>query len=45
MLPDDVIALAPDVLRHRIVLSLEAGLRDVTADSLIADLLAAMVWP
>ncbi|CUA94617.1 AAA family ATPase [Thiomonas bhubaneswarensis] len=45
VLPDDVIALAPDVLRHRIVLSLEAGLRDVTADSLIAELLAAMVWP
>ena len=45
VLPDDVIALAPDVLRHRIVLSLEAGLRDVTADTLIADLLAVMVWP
>ncbi|WP_079416388.1 AAA family ATPase [Thiomonas intermedia] len=45
VLPDDVIALAPDVLRHRIVLSLEAGLRDVTADTLIAELLAVMVWP
>ena len=45
VLPDDIIALAPDVLRHRLVLSLQAGLDDVTADSLIAELLAVMVWP
>ncbi|MGE0069105.1 MAG: AAA family ATPase, partial [Thiomonas sp.] len=45
VLPDDVIALAPDVLRHRIVLSLDAGLRAVSSDALIADLLAATVWP
>jgi len=45
VLPDDIIALAPDVLRHRLVLSLQASLDDVTADSLIAELLAVMVWP
>ncbi|MBN8743357.1 MAG: AAA family ATPase [Thiomonas arsenitoxydans] len=45
VLPDDVMALAPDVLRHRIVLSLDAGLREVSGDALIADLLAATQWP
>lgn len=45
VLPDDLIALAPDVLRHRIVLSLDAGLNDVSSDALIAELLAATVWP
>lgn len=45
VLPDDVIALAPDVLRHRIVLSLDAGLQAMSADALIADLLSATVWP
>ena len=45
VLPDDVMALAPDVLRHRIVLSLDAGLREVSCDALIADLLAATQWP
>ncbi|MDD5000650.1 MAG: AAA family ATPase, partial [Thiomonas arsenitoxydans] len=45
VLPDDVMAVAPDVLRHRIVLSLDAGLREVSCDALIADLLAATQWP
>lgn len=45
VLPDDVIALAPDVLRHRIVLSLDAALQEIDADALIAELLAATVWP
>ncbi len=45
VLPDDVMALAHDVLRHRIVLSLDAGLRAVSCDALIADLLAATQWP
>jgi MoxR-like ATPase len=43
--PDDLIALAPDVLRHRLVLSLDAGLRGVDADAVIAALLAHTVWP
>jgi len=43
--PDDLIALAPDVLRHRLVLSLDAGLRGVDADAVIAALLAHIVWP
>jgi len=45
VLPDDIIALAPDVLRHRLVLSMEAGLQAVSADTLIAELLATTVWP
>jgi MoxR-like ATPase len=45
VLPDDLIVLAPDVLRHRIVLSLDAGLNDVSSDALIAELLAAIDWP
>ncbi|MGC9162543.1 MAG: AAA family ATPase [Thiomonas sp.] len=45
VLPDDVIALVPDVLRHRIVLSLDAALQEIDADALIAELLAATIWP
>uniref|UniRef100_E6PM63 Putative AAA ATPase n=1 Tax=mine drainage metagenome TaxID=410659 RepID=E6PM63_9ZZZZ len=45
VLPDDIIELAPDVLRHRIVLALEADLQGVSADALIADLLQAIPVP
>lgn len=45
VLPDDLLALAPDVLRHRLVLSLDAGLQGVDADAVIAALLAATTWP
>ncbi|MDA8095127.1 MAG: MoxR family ATPase [Betaproteobacteria bacterium] len=44
VIPDDLIALAPDVLRHRIVLDLEAELRGLTADALVQDLLHASVF-
>ena len=39
VIPDDIVELAPDVLRHRIVLNLEAELRGVDADALISQLL------
>ena len=39
VIPDDIVELAPDVLRHRIVLNLEAELRGVDADALIGQLL------
>ena len=40
--PDDVHAVAPDVLRHRILLSYEAEAEGVTPDSVVAQLLAAV---
>ena len=41
VIPDDIVELAADVLRHRLVLNLEAELRGVDADSLIGRLLGA----
>ena len=39
VLPQDVAALTPDVLRHRLVLSYDGIANDVTADAIIAALL------
>jgi MoxR-like ATPase len=39
-LPEDVKAIAPDVLRHRVIPSYEAEADGVTADNLVAKLLA-----
>ena len=44
-LPDDVAELAPDVLRHRIVLSYEALADDVTADAIVTKVLDAVDAP
>ena len=44
-LPEDVIDLVPDVLRHRIVLSYEAISDAVTADQLVERILKAMPVP
>jgi MoxR-like ATPase len=44
-LPDDVAELAPDVLRHRIVLSYEALADEITADSIITRVLDAVAAP
>ena len=44
-LPQDVQALARDVLRHRLVLSYEALADQVTADSLLDEVLAAIPAP
>jgi MoxR-like ATPase len=43
--PDDVREIAPDVLRHRILLSLDARLNKLTRDDLIAGLLEAVPAP
>jgi MoxR-like ATPase len=43
--PQDVKTVAPDVLRHRIHLSWEAEARDVTADDVVRDVLAAVDVP
>ncbi len=44
-LPEDVLALVPDVLRHRVVLSYEALADGLTPDRLIAQLLKAVPVP
>jgi MoxR-like ATPase len=43
--PDDVKAMAPDVLRHRILLSYEAEADGVTADNAIAKVLEQVRTP
>ncbi|MEW5735269.1 MAG: MoxR family ATPase [Thermodesulfobacteriota bacterium] len=43
--PQDVKALAPDVLRHRIIVSYEAEAEGVTSDDLIAELLERVEVP
>jgi MoxR-like ATPase len=45
VLPEDVKKAAPAVLRHRLVLSYEAAADGVTADDLIAKILAALAVP
>jgi MoxR-like ATPase len=43
--PDDVKALAPDVLRHRIVLTYEAEAQSVTAEEIVSRLLEGVGIP
>jgi MoxR-like ATPase len=45
LIPDDVKAAAPAVLRHRLLLKAEADLEGVTADQVITDLLASVEVP
>jgi len=45
LLPDDVKGVAPAVLRHRLVIRGEADLEGVTADQVIADILANVPVP
>lgn len=45
VIPDDVKAAAPAVLRHRIVLKPEADLEGLTADLIVADVLRAVEVP
>ena len=45
LIPDDVKTAAPPVLRHRIILRPEADLEGLTADSVVADVLAAVPIP
>ncbi len=43
--PDDVKAIAPAVLRHRLILRPEADIEGLTADDVIASILAAVPVP
>jgi len=43
--PDDIIDIAPDCLRHRIILSIAARVEKVGADDLISQLIAAVPVP
>ena len=43
--PEDLIDIAPDVLRHRLVLSYEALAENVSTDDIIKDLLKAVAAP
>ncbi|MDZ7631013.1 MAG: hypothetical protein U5K74_06610 [Gemmatimonadaceae bacterium] len=45
VLPDDVKAMAPDVLRHRVLITFEAEAENVTSDEVIARILAAVPAP
>lgn len=45
VLPEDVKTVAPQVLRHRLVLSYEASADGITADDLIAKILSLMPVP
>jgi len=43
--PEDVQAIAPDVLRHRVLLSFEAEAAGITSDNTIAELLSRVAVP
>jgi MoxR-like ATPase len=43
--PDDVKSIAPDVLRHRIILSFEADAQEVNAQQIVSKILAAIPTP
>jgi MoxR-like ATPase len=43
--PEDVKALAPDVLRHRLILTYEAEAKEVTTDDLVRELLERVAVP
>ena len=45
VVPEDVRALAPDVLRHRIVLTFEAEAEDLTTDDVVAQVIGAVGMP
>jgi MoxR-like ATPase len=44
-LPDDVKAVGPDVLRHRIITSFEAEAEEVTSDDIVARIFEAVPVP
>jgi len=45
VIPEDVKAIAPDVLRHRLVLSYEAAAEGMTADRIVEQILGAVAVP
>lgn len=45
LVPDDIKAAAPFVLRHRLVVKPEADLEGITSDSVVSDIIAAVKVP
>ena len=45
VLPDDIKAIAPDVLRHRVVTTFEAEAQNVTSNEIVRRILAAVAAP
>ena len=45
LIPDDVKAAAPPVLRHRLLLKPEADLEGITPDQVVAEMLATVEVP
>ena len=45
LIPDDVKAAAPSILRHRMMLKPEADLEGITPDQVIAEVLAGIAVP
>jgi MoxR-like ATPase len=45
VVPDDVKAIAPDVLRHRVMTSFEAEAQGVSSDDVVTRLMAAVPAP
>ena len=45
VVPDDVLAVGPDVLRHRLILSYEAEAEERTADDLVEEIIQAVKVP
>ena len=45
VLPDDVKAIAPDVLRHRVLTTYEAEAEEVTSDDVVQKILASIESP
>jgi MoxR-like ATPase len=43
VVPEDIKAIAPDILRHRIITTYEAEAEDVTSDALVARAFAALM--
>lgn len=45
VIPEDIKAIAPDILRHRLIVSYEAEADDISSEMLIAQILEAVVVP
>ena len=45
LIPDDVKAVAPPILRHRILLKPEADLEGITPDQVVVEILASIPVP
>lgn len=45
VIPEDIKELAPDVLRHRIILTYEAEAEEITTDAVIQKILAGVEVP